>query len=249
MALFINMQCFGWGQKGHDVVAYIAETHLDESVKNKVEAILDASLVYNSNWLDNASHTADFAYTKTWHYKNIDEDQTFETAKFNKNGDIVTALNEQISKLSAGGLSPEEEKLALNILIHLMGDLHQPMHMGHYSDLGGNKHEILFFGRKNNLHSIWDSALVEAAHKWSYTEWQTQIDRLDSAEMENISKGTITDWAKETYELATEVYRITPVGFNVSYNYVSEMTHIIEEQFERGGIRLAFILNNIYKNK
>ena len=64
------------------------------------------------------------------------------------------------------------------MLIHLVGDMHCPMHTGRLSDIGGNQRPVLMFGRKTNLHSAWDSAILEAGHKWSYTEWQEQIDRL-----------------------------------------------------------------------
>ena len=71
--LLWGLSCFAWGQKGHDTVAFIAEKHLDANVLAYVEKILgNHSLVYYSNWLDIASHTDKFAYTKTWHYKNID---------------------------------------------------------------------------------------------------------------------------------------------------------------------------------
>ena len=68
-----SLQVFGWGQKGHDTVAYIAECHLTPATKQAVESLLDGkSIVYWANWLDNASHTPEYAYSKTWHYKNID---------------------------------------------------------------------------------------------------------------------------------------------------------------------------------
>ncbi|MDY4942602.1 MAG: S1/P1 nuclease, partial [Candidatus Limisoma sp.] len=152
LALITSLTCFGWGQKGHDVVAYIAECHLTPNAKAAVEAALDGkSIVYYANWLDNASHQPEYAYSKTWHYKNIDADKTYETMSLNHRGDIVTALNEQIAKLQAGGLSHTDEALALKMVVHLVGDVHQPMHLGHLSDLGGNRWSVTYFGRERNL--------------------------------------------------------------------------------------------------
>ena len=148
--------------------------------------------------------------------------------------------------LREGGLSHEKEKTYLMMLIHLVGDLHQPMHMGHATDRGGNSHRIIYFNRDNNLHSVWDGALVESAHKWSYTEWQREIDRADDATITKIVEGTPNDWGRETHLLASKVYQKTPQGFKASYDYVAEWTPVIEEQFLKGCLRLAHLLTSIY---
>lgn len=245
---FTGLNMFGWGQKGHDVIAYIAECHLTPTTKITVEELLDGkSIVYYSNWLDNASHTPEYSYTKTWHYKNIDADQTFENAPINKDGDIVEAINKQISILSDPNSSTDDKRLSLIILVHLLGDIHQPMHMGHASDRGGNSHRVSFFDRSSNLHSVWDSSLPEAAHKWSYTEWQNQIDRSTANDIDIIvSDKNPMSWGYETYLLANEIYDKTPENFKISYDYIAEWTPIIEAQFLKGGLRLADLLNSLF---
>lgn len=239
---------FGWGQKGHDTVCFIAENHLTPATKTAVENILDGkSIVYYSNWLDNASHTPEYAYSKTWHYKNIDADETFENAKLLESGDIVRAIPMQVEVLQNPDASKEEKALALKILTHLLGDIHQPMHMGHRSDLGGNRWSVSFFRNNTNLHSVWDSSLPEAGHKWSYTEWQQQIDRATPEEqMEIIKDGTPEKWGKECYEIASDVYDSTPMDSKIEYNYIAKWTPTVEKQFLRGGLRLADLLNSIF---
>ncbi len=249
-ALLTALNCFGWGQKGHDTTAFIAENHLTQNAKQKIEAALGGkSIVYYANWLDNASNTPQYAYTKTWHYKNIDADQSYEQAPINPSGDVVTAIKEQINKLSNGNLSQEDEALAIKILVHLMGDIHQPMHLGHLSDLGGNRIEVNYFNRPTKLHSLWDTPLVESAHNWGYSEWQQQIDRMSSMDQELITSGTIDEWARETYLITRDVYKDSPAGANLSYDYINKWTPTIELQFERGGLRLAYILNSIFDKK
>ena len=192
---FLNASA--WSQKGHDVTAYIAEKHLTPATKAAVDSILEGkSMVYWANWLDNASHQPEMAYTKTWHYMNI--------------------------------------------------DANVDMHMGHLSDLGGNKTKVKFFNRDTNLHSIWDSSLVESGHKWSYTEWQDQIDRATAEEEAQILTGTVNDWGKETYEIAGRCYKYFQPGSNVMYDQVAAWTPVIEQQLLRGGLRLAHVLNTIY---
>lgn len=238
----------GWGQKGHDVTAYIAECNLTPEAAQAVDRVLGGhSPVYYANWLDNASNTPEYAYSKTWHYANIDEGYTYDTMPAEPAGDVVTAVNDLVVRLKSGELAPEKETEALKMLIHLVGDMHCPMHAGHRSDLGGNRIPITMFGRATNLHSIWDTALPEAAHNWSYTEWQSQIDRLSDDEIVVIESGTPREWFEQTAALCPEIYRKTPEGTNVSYDYIAEYTPVIEQQFVRGGHRLAKLLNEIYK--
>lgn len=244
----ITFSVFGWGQKGHDTTAYIAECNLTPTTIKAINEILDGkSMVYYANWPDNACHTEPYAYTKTWHYKNIDENKTYENAPNIPEGNIVSALDEQIAILKKPDSSKEEKWLALVLTVHFLGDIHQPMHMGRASDRGGNRHNIKYFNSGTNLHSVWDSRIVESAHKWSYTEWRNQIDRVSDNEREDILRnGNPYSWGKETYEIAKEVYSSTPEGTNVNFDYIAEWTPVIEKQFLRGGLRLADLLNSIF---
>lgn len=246
-AAFTALTAFAWGQKGHDTVANIAERHFTASTADSVSRILDGmSPVYWANWLDNASHTPDYAYTKTWHYRNIDADQEYDSITPIPQGDVVTALREQIAILSDPVSAPSQKNLALKIVIHLVGDMHQPMHMGHKSDLGGNRTQVRFFDSGTNLHSVWDTKLPEAAHKWTYTEWTDQLDRLPADRQAQITAGNIDDWAKESWRIASRLYDAFPSGSRISYNEIAYWTPTVEQQLLRGGLRLAEILNSIF---
>lgn len=242
------LSAYPWGQKGHDVTAFIAENHLTDPTKQAINEILDGkSIVYYANWLDNASHTPDYEFTKTWHYKNIDAGVEYDDAPLLNTGDVVRAVYEQVTILQDPEATKESKQLALKIVVHILGDLHQPMHMGHASDLGGNKWKVNYFGRDSNLHSVWDSSVPESAHKWTYTEWQNQIDRANAEEeAEILNQGTPEKWGRETYEICKKVYDETPENHQISYDYVGYWTPTVEQQFLKGGLRLADILNSIY---
>ena len=244
----VALSAAAWSQKGHDVVAHIAERHLTPSTQAAVDSLLEGRhLVYWANWLDNASHTPEYAYTKTWHYRNVDEGQTLETAPENPNGDVIKGIRYAVRVLSDSSQTQANRLLALKILVHLVGDMHQPMHMGHLSDLGGNRTKVKYFGRDTNLHSVWDGSLVESAHKWSYTEWADQIDLPMKPEQQALLlSGNVADWARRGVENAAEVYRATPDGTSLSYNDVARWTPMIEESLLLGGHRLAHILNSIF---
>lgn len=247
-AAFIVADCLAWGQVGHDTTCSIAEQHLSKKAKKQITKVLDGkSIVYWSNWLDNACHHPEYAYASTWHYKNIAEGQNYEDVPPFEKGDIITALNEQIGRLKSHNLTKEEEALAIKMVIHFMGDLHQPMHFGQLVDLGGNKRKVKFFGQDTNLHHVWDEELVEKGHKWTYDEWTYQLDRLSKNEVKQICMGEIDDWGHETFLITKKVYETAPEGTKISYDYIAEWTPVVEQQLIRGGVRLAYILNEIYK--
>ncbi len=247
LAAPLALAAFGWGQKGHDTTAAIAQRHLTPRTAAAVDSLLKGqSMVYWANWLDNASHTPEYAYSKSWHYKNIDPDETYENAERYSGGDIVQALTEQTRALRSGDLDPAQSALALKMIIHLMGDLHQPLHMGWRSDRGGNYRKVKFFTRETNLHSVWDTSLPEGVHKWSYTEWTDQVDRATPQMQRIITEGDFADWGRETYNICREVYDSTPEETVVSYDYLAKWAPVVEQQFLKGGLRLAYVLNSIF---
>lgn len=238
---------FGWGQKGHDTTVAIATRHLSKATASSVSEILDGmSPIYWANWLDNASHTPEYAYTKTWHYKNVDADQKYEDVPAVESGDIVTALRQQIAVLSDSKSDKAQKNLAMKILLHLMGDLHQPMHLGHASDRGGNRTQVQFFSQGSNLHSVWDTKLPNAAHDWTFTEWAEILDNVDHGKQREMTAGNIDDWARQTQDIAARLYEAFPSGSKISYDYIAEWTPTVEQQFLRGGLRLARVLNAIF---
>lgn len=237
-----------WGQKGHDITCAIAQNHLTHKAKKEISRIFDGrTIVYWGNWMDNASHTPEYAYTKTWHYKDVEEGFTYETTPEHPSGDVVTAINAQIKALESGTLNKEAEAVALRMLVHLVGDLHCPMHMANKKDAGGNLWQVQFFGQGRNLHSVCDGGIIDRAHNWSYNEWVEQLDILDRKQIKEISKGGIDDWGKQTFEVAGQIYEATPKGSNLSYDYVTQMSPLAEQQLLRGGLRLAKILNEIFR--
>lgn len=249
IALLVTTESlFAWGQKGHDVTACIAQAHLTPQAAERIGTLLEGhSTVYYANWMDNASHTPAYAYTLTWHYLNIPDGGTPATAPRPAQGDVLRAVTTLTEELKSGTLSHDEEAIALRMLIHLVGDLHCPMHTGRPEDRGGNDIAVRFMGQPTNLHAVWDTSLIEAAHRWSYTEWATELDRTVTPEtLEQITAGTPEDWIAEANKVCCQIYDETPAGTDISYDYIARFTPEVEQQLLRGGLRLAALLNEIY---
>jgi hypothetical protein len=248
LTLLLPAMALAWGPKGHDTVAFIAEKNLSKKTLKKVTEVLEGhSLVYVANWMDNASHTDEYAYTKTWHYVNVDPNEgSYADSKKEAKGDAVTAINNLVERLKSGELTAEQERADLMMLIHIVGDIHCPMHAGYKSDRGGNGTKIKYFGSQKKLHSVWDSEIVESAHRWSHTEWWYQVDRVSKRDKKAMMQGTPNDWIEETVVLAHDIYEVSTSGENLSYDYVAHYAPVIESQFLKGGVRLAALLEEIY---
>ena len=258
LVTFVGSQMlFAWGQKGHDVVAAIAEQNLTKKAKKALDEILDGkSIVYYSSWMDNIQNSPyyknGYHLTKTWHYANVDKGLTYQTMEKNEKGDVVAALNMLTKELTENeaNLTDSMRVDYVKMIVHLVGDLHCPMHAGRLTDRGGNGVKIKFFGQNTSLHSLWDSKLIESARKWGYTEWADQLDRKDKKFKKSIVQGTYEDWFNSTVENASEIYdyveRTPEKSRNFSYQYVYDFSPMLEESLLLGGYRLAHVLNTIF---
>lgn len=248
---------FGWGPKGHDVVAAIAEKHLSEETKAILNEILDGhSIVYYSSWMDSIQNSPEweskYSHTKTWHYANVDKGETYQTMKKNEKGDVVTALTTITEKLKT--FYPDNlysiEADDIKMIIHMVGDMHCPMHAGRLSDLGGNRMKVRWFGRNTNLHSTWDSKMIDSARTWSYSEWCEHLDILDPEHVQMYWSGSFEEWFVETVGMAAQVYEyVENLGEenpNLSYQFVYDFSPMLEDRLVVGGIRLAYVLNSIF---
>jgi hypothetical protein len=102
---------------------------------------------------------------------------------------LYTQVNTLSSQIKDEKTSAKDRKIALIFLIHIMGDLAQPLHVGRAEDLGGNKINVTYFGDKTNLHSVWDGKLVDS-QKYSYTEYSKLLDIKSKEEVAQIQSGT-----------------------------------------------------------
>ncbi|MCD7970090.1 MAG: S1/P1 nuclease [Alistipes sp.] len=239
---------YGWGQKGHDIVAYIAQCNLKKGVKKKVIRALDGhTLMYYSSWMDNIRSFPEYRHTSTWHYANVDEGYTYETMPKEPAGDVYTALTDVIEKLKDHKNLPDSlENQYLRFLIHLVGDMHCPMHAGRKTDLGGNQLKVKWFGSDTNIHSVWDTALIKSVRKWSYIEWRDNLDILSKEEKARLAAGTPLDWMNETVNVCKHIYLNVEEGENLSWDYMYYNFPVLELQLQKAGYRLARILNEIY---
>ena len=242
----IVIPSFGWGLTGHRVVGQLAEWHLNKKAKNSIQRILGPeSLAMVANWMDDVKSDGNYDHLNTWHYLTIEDGKTFDPSIQEAEGDAFTKTKMIIALLKKGELSIHEEQEYLKMLVHLVGDLHQPLHVGRGDDRGGNDVQVTFFNQNTNLHRVWDSQIIDGK-QLSYTEMAAHLNRrADEMTIKKLQSGGIEKWLTDAMALRPLIYDL-PADKRLSYQYVYKTFPVIEDQLLAGGIRLAGILNEIY---
>lgn len=243
---------FGWGGKGHDIVAEIATRHLTPAAQEAVTELLEGrSMVYYASYMDEIRSLPEYKYTAPWHYVNVDKSEAYDTFEKCPDGDVYTAIRDitAIMKENSEELTDSAKAFYVKALIHFVGDMHCPMHAGYRSDLGGNRFPIKWFGRSISLHYLWDTDLIDTTHSWSYNEWADNIDYLDANDtMKRIAAdGDMRVWLDECVAAATAVYSGVEVDGEYAWDYTRDYKQLLEEQLLKGGYRLACVLNSIFE--
>jgi hypothetical protein len=235
-----------WGATGHRTIGKIAEGYLTSKAKRKVEELLNGkSLALVSTFGDDIKSDKRYKEFYTWHYINMPFDVKYEDSEKNKDGDLVSGINKCKEVLLDKNASKEDKAFYLKMLVHLIGDLHQPMHVGRSEDKGGNDIQVRWFNDGTNLHSVWDSKMIEH-YNMTFTELANNTDKISKEQIKYLQKGSIADWANETQQLAIKVYGSAEVGEKLGYNYVYNNFGLVRSQLQVGGIRLAEVLNTIF---
>lgn len=241
-----------WGMTGHRVIAEIAENHLNKKAKKNIQNLIgNQKLAYWSNWADFIKSDPDPALNETGssHFINTAGNLSFEaftaalsaSPAHNLYKTYQRIKNE--AKVKSGDLKTQQQNLYF--IIHLLADAHQPMHVSRAEDLGGNKIDVEFFGRKANIHRVWDSDLVDN-EKYSYIEYARVLDIYNAAHYKQYTDSNFEQWLYESHQLANLIYDDVANNANLRYEYIYKFKYRMEECLLKGGIRLAAELNEIY---
>jgi hypothetical protein len=298
---------FAWGCKGHQIVALIAENHLRPNTRLMVKEILDAAPIDSTlnrycgqSGLDAFSDSSTWADdertirpdTGAWHYLDIPRGAAkADVWKFcAPEGCVTSAIEAQLAILRDVTASARARGDALRFLIHFVGDMHQPLHLTTNNDRGGNCVPVAFFGLgpvqtnpqkedyRPNLHSVWDTDIVERASQGQTPQQaadalETKLRALSIAwQSKSIDVG---GWAWESHRIAEEtVYgklstkirieapkpvatcaddnhisaRMLALDEQVDDSYQAAAEPVVQEQLMKAGVRLAMLLNNLWPN-
>jgi hypothetical protein len=235
-----------WGATGHRTIGKIADANLKGKTKRKISEILDGqSLALVSTFGDDIKSDRRYNEFYTWHYVNMPFDVNYQDSEKNPEGDLVTAIEKCKAVILDDSSSKEDKAFYLKLLVHFIGDLHQPMHVGRKEDKGGNTIQVQWFGSGTNLHSVWDSKMIDS-FDMSYTELASNTSEISKEQVAELQKGTIVDWVNDTHIYAKKVYGSAETGENLRYDYMYQYFSLTQSQLQKGGIRLAKVLNELF---
>jgi len=277
---FFTLQGLAWGANGHRITGAIADSYLQKKAKKRIQAILGTeNLAMASTWADFIKSDSLYKSYDVWHYINIPGNLSNEEAlSFLKNEKMPNAyqkINWLSARLKDKSLNIDSARFYLRMLIHLVGDVHQPMHVGRVEDLGGNRVRILWFGQSSNLHRLWDDQLISHVNM-SYSEYTNWINHTDKNARKRLMAQSVEEWMLKSYERANflyaniQQYPLAPLAGpnsggnnsssgsgrgnsnnselpNLSYRYHYDHVELLNTCLVEGGIHLAGLLNTIFQ--
>ena len=250
--LYFPLQSMAWGMLGHRIVGEIADHYLNKKARKGIAAILgNESIAMSSNWADFIKSDPSYNYLSNWHYVNIVSGKTEQEVVQGLEADTATNAFTKIiflsSELKKKELPQADKILYLRMLIHLVGDIHQPMHVGRPEDLGGNKVRVLWFNEPKNLHQVWDDALI-SSQNLSYTEYTKAINFVTNDQRKIWQTQRVSFWFYDSYLIAEKIYAdVKAPDEKLGYTYNFKYKATAETQLLKAGVRLAGMLNNIFE--
>jgi hypothetical protein len=234
----LSLAAFGWGREGHIMTADIADQHLSHAAKDSLKFYLgDMTIEQASTWMDEIKKDSTLDYLKPLHYINIEPGAIYDPTS---QGNIISELNKVIAQLKDRRHHTKQEiAFDLKVLIHLVGDLHQPLHVGYASDKGGNGIKLTVMGDSSNLHRVWDTDIIRRKH--ITTEGlKLAITKDDLAKA---SKIDIIEWMNESRSHLKSVYDFQG---DIEKKYLDKNEKLVEKQLLLGGLRIASLLNSLF---
>lgn len=252
LLLFFVEPGFAWAPEGHQIAAGIALRELTPKARQQVALLLSGAnkLVLDSSWADEIREQR--PDTSAWHYVNVPVTaRGYDAARDCAHDDCVVAQILRDEKILSDPRAPRDAKAeGLRFLIHFIADVHQPLHVADRDDRGGNDLLVRMGSKRASLHQLWDQDVVVAMGIDS-ERIADSIDReLSPAQKRQMGQGTPVDWANESLGVARrDIYASIPPGprIRLPSDYARKESAVARLQLARAGIRLAAVLNTIFK--
>lgn len=275
--MFCAQICFGWGQNGHRIVAQVCYDNLSDQAKKEIDSVLgNQYLTQVATWPDFIRSEKNWDFAKNWHFVTIDPGLTAEDViKAKEDNDTIDNVIEAIDlmrgilKDDAASIKTFQDLMdtnhvkplngsikatAIAFLVHFIGDIHQPMHVGKNNDHGGNSITVEFFGESSNLHSVWDEGIIQQ-EQLSYTEFAAFVNKKQACHKQDlIKKKKVAEWANESVTDRETIYNTLydKTDFDTglpsfSYNYQHDFLPVVEKRLGAAGYRAAEVFNSIFK--
>lgn len=250
--LCLSIILISWGYNGHRIIGQLTAYHLNDRAKIEIKNLLgDTSIADACTWADDARKEEPFKETANWHFLNLPLGLTFEEFKKHidtiSKGNVYSALVKAQNDLTNEDTPKQQKIYALKFIMHFVGDIHQPMHVARAEDKGGNTIQLNFKDKGTNLHSLWDTKILEQQNL-TYTELANKYNNLPDSLIKQWQSAPIIEWAWESYQISSQLYtEVNAMGNrSIDDSYVQKHLPTIERRIQQAAIRLAGILNKAY---
>lgn len=253
-AFWLCLSCssaYGWGRDGHRMTGDIASRYLTPAAAYAVQDLLgEQTLADVSTWADEIKSDRSYDWARPWHYVNVNPGMERFVLERDcpEHGCVVSAIIKYAEVLRSETADRAEKKEALKFLVHFVGDLHQPLHVGYARDRGGNDVAVDFFGSRTNLHFVWDVSLI-ARRKIHWKRYADELYRAIEREQRRAWSKSLdpSDWATESFHLAERYAYAIPDDARLEQAYYDRVMPVVDERLAQAGVRLAAMLNDIFK--
>ena len=250
-----SLPALSWGQEGHRIIAKIAYDNLTKKAKKQVDGVLGKQgMIYWANWPDEIK--SDTIYKQSikdgWHYQDFDgglSDSTVVAALTDypkEGGNLFRALDSLVNDLQIRRFENSKIEHTLRFVVHISGDKFCPMHTAHQDDRGGNDVKMKWFGGNTRLHTVWDTKLIES-QGYSFTEYAEKLEIEYEGEKQAILAMSEEELLLQNYHFTEDIYKYQETWDGNAYHYIYRWHIPMERQLYIAGIRLAKLLNSIYK--
>ena len=243
---YITNLAMVWGPTGHRVVGEVASKYISEKTKKVVSKILKGNSIASvADYADQIRADEKYKKLSPWHFLDF-YGQTYYPEAADPEGDLIFAITKCIKVLKDKKSTEDDKFFYLKLLIHFIGDLHQPLHVSMPGNRGGNDIKVTWFGQESNLHRVWDSGMINT-YEMSYTELSADLPPISEEQKKQIQKGTILEWAYDSHGIAPKIEANVRDFARLSYEYQYYNFPTVKTQLQKGGLRLAKLLDEIFK--
>lgn len=245
----ISMPSSAWWGKEHEIIAKVAEKNLTQQTAKKINSLLEGDRLSDiANWADTIKSQSKWSHSKRWHYVNIEKGESIEDYEVSVGGDILWALDYFYWQISDSSKSVSQRREALMFFVHLVADIHQPLHVGFSGDAGGNKKPVIWESQNRlvNLHKIWDGLLTSP--NLTSHQYAKKINNSLTKDKHLWLKLSFKDWADESLKLHQFVYDFKQQNnakkpLYLGAEYKNKNRPVAEKRMLQAGARLAYFLN------
>ena len=248
----LSLPVNAWWGKEHQIVALIAEKNLSKQSKQQIDILLQGQKLSDiANWADSIKSQPKWFHSKRWHYINIEKGESIADYKVSVGGDILWALDYFYWQIGETSRPIDQRREALMFFVHLVADIHQPLHVGITGNAGGNNQPVIWKGQKRlvNLHKVWDGLLTSP--NINANQYADTINNL-SKNRKLWLQSSFKDWAEESLALHKVVYQFEQQdkqqkSLNLDANYQDRNWPLAQKRILQAGVRLAHYLNNAFE--